>query len=455
MFAFHETTRKRICRTGFFALCLAPTCATAAWIADHHLPWRAAAAARRLSDRYHLSVQLSDYREPRPSLLRTAAATIIDPQTSAPLLKLTGVESHRGESLALSIDEVSLSVADLPALAERLEWSLRRSDARRIDLHIKQVTLTAPVITQLHQLKATIERDVAGKLELRLLAYATATPAVDAKPLRLSLETHAASDGDAEHALVKLETQQNALPASLLAPLVPGAAALNDTATFTGIVTWKGSHSFGGPTMPTWEGALTGQFAGVDLARLIPPASSHKLRGTATLELTDCRWHDARFTRLAGTLVANLGAQFNGDFLFAARTFLGCGIGAEFSELQAAYERFAKRELIESDVALRAEFHPLDSFGCQFDIDAAGIVIAPLQARNNGQVDSTGALAVASGQPLLLAAKDRQASAESGAFTPVRLPAASWLQFMANSTPQWLPFTPEAVETARRLPRPE
>lgn len=461
MFAFHETTRKRICRTGFFALCLAPTCATAAWIADHHLPWRQAAAALRLSDRYHLNVELTGFREPRPDLLRTAAATLTDPKAAAPLLKLTGVETHRGEALALSIDEVSLSVADLPALAERLEWSLQRTDARRIDLLVKQVTLTAPVITQLHQLKATIERDAAGKLRLRLLAHTTATPAADAKPLGLSLETNAppadASADAAEHVVVTLDTQQNSLPIALLAPLVPGATALNETAAFTGIVTWKSSHSLGGPTQPTWEGALRGKFAGVDLAKLIPPASSHKLQGSATLELADCRWRDDRFTRLAGTLVANPDAQLNGDFLFAARKFLGCRIGADHPELQAAAERFADPRLprAEEDATLAASSHHLDRFACQFDLDAAGIVIAPRAPQEDSSGAAADVLAVANGHPLLLAAADRQASAESGVFTPVRLPAASWLQFMANSTPQWLPFTPEAVETARRLPRPE
>lgn len=458
MFAFHETTRKRICRTGFFALCLAPTCATAAWIADHHLPWRSAAAARRLSDRYHLSVQLTGFREPRPSLLRTAAATIIDPHAAAPLLKLTGVETHCGETLALSIDEVSLSVADLPALAERLEWSLQRTDARRIDLLIKQLTLNAPVIIQLHQLKATIDRDAAGKARLRMLAHTTATPAADAKPLGLSLETHVASENaDAAHAVVTLDTQQNSLPIALLGPLVPGAAALNETATFIGIVTWKNSHSLGVPKTLAWEGALRGQFTGVDLARLIPPASSHKLQGTATLELTDCGWRDARFTHLAGTLVAAPDARLNGDFLFVARRYLGCRVGTENRELHAAAERFAVADLrlprAEEDAALAAEFHHLERFACQFDLDAAGIVIAPYASPEDSAGEATEGLAIANGHPLLLAAADRQASAESGVFTPVRLPAASWLQFMANSTPQWLPFTPEAIETARRLPR--
>ncbi|WP_428306316.1 hypothetical protein [Lacipirellula sp.] len=455
MFAFHETTRKRICRTGFFALCLAPTCATAAWIVDHHLPWRQSAAARRLSDRYYLQVQLADYREPRPNFLRTASATLTAPDATAPLLKLTGIETHRGETLALSIDELVLSVADLPALAEQLEWSFQRTDARRIYLLVKQVTLTAPVITQLHQLQATIERDAAGKLGFRLIAHTTATPAADAKPLRLSLEPRAASEGAPEHAVVELDTQQNGLPASVLAPLVPGAAALNNTATFTGRVTWTSSHSLSGPTTLAWEGDLRGKFTGVDLSRLIPQPSSHKLQGTATLDLTVCRWRDARFTHLAGTLVANSGAQLNGAFLFAARTFLGCGIGVEFKELQSAYDRFVNRQATEADAALRTEFHHLDRFACEFDLSDQGIVIAPSVSQEDAPAEAGAVLAVADGHSLLLAAPDHQASAKSGVFTPVRLPAASWLQFMANSTPHWLPFTPEAIETARRLPRPE
>ena len=68
-----------------------------------HLPWRDAAAARRLSDRYHLDVLLADWQDPRPSMTRLAGVTLAEPGAADPLLKLAGVETHRrGDALILS-----------------------------------------------------------------------------------------------------------------------------------------------------------------------------------------------------------------------------------------------------------------------------------------------------------------------------------------------------------------
>lgn len=471
MFAFHETTRKRTCRTAFFALCLAPTCATAAWIADHHLPWRTAAAARRLSDRYHLEVALAGSQEPRPRMTRTAAVTLAAPSAADPLVKLTGVETHRrGAALLLSINELALAVADLPALAERLEWSLARTDAARIELHVNTLALQpaggAPPVT-LHQLKGIIERDAQQHPRLKLIAHldgkASLSPSVDVpneptqpaaqQELRppavsLTVETLPASDDkSAPQRTITLDAQQAAIPVALLAPLIPGAAGLNPDATFAGVVTWKPvvQKQTDEPTEPALAGALRGQLADVDLARLLPKNSSHILQGRATIDLAAYHWQGDQLQQLAGTLTAS-DAQANGSFLAAAPSYLGCPPGEPLKPALAAAQRLAEQRRAgqdpsPEDAALLSATHELPHLACRFTLDAAGLAIEP-HIPAASQLPA-GTLAASADAPILFCPQLKQNE---------RLPAVAWLQFIASPPGAWIPFTPETLETARRLP---
>lgn len=464
MFSLHETTRKRTCRTAFFALCLGPTCATAAWIADHHFPWRDAAAARRLSDCYHLDVTFADWQDPRPHTTRLAAVTLAEPGHVGPLLKLNGVESRRrGDSLSLSVNEATLAIADLPALAARLAYSLHRAPAAKIELHIRQLVLSAsagdgePVT--LHRVQGVIERDQHDAPRLQLIAHLAAQPAADARPIVLAVARSAAlTSGDGKHVdasngaekreapahVVTLNTQQHALPVALLAPLVPGVAALNDGATFTGIVTWHVGADVANAT-----GNLYGRLEAVDLAGMLPRNSPHLLTGIAAVELTDCRWHGAQFQRLAGTLTT-ASAAANGSLLMAAPIYLGCHPGDALKSIQAAAaraaeERRAGREPAEEDSAQVAANHQLSHFACRFNLDSAGLAIEPhLPAGSTLPADT---LAAEREQPILFCRPTVEAA---------RLPAVAWLQFIASPPgPWWIPYTPATLETARRLPTPQ
>ena len=457
MFSLHETTRKRTCRTAFFALCLAPTCATAAWIADHHLPWRDAAIARNLSDRYHFDVTFADWQEPRPSMTRLAGVALAEPGAADPLLKLTGVEAHRrGDALVLAIDEVALAVTDLSPLAARFDWLLSRTPATKIELRIERATLAAsddaPVIT-LYQLRGAIERHGDAPPRLQAIAHLTENPSPDAKPIGLTYELAATTSVDveahqaanaavpvAQQPVVTLNTQQNAIPVALLAPVVPGIAALNNAATFTGVVTWRASD----------VGELHGRLDGVDLAGILPADSPHKLTGTATLELTDCQWQGEHLQRLVGAFAAT-DAQANDSFLAATHGYLACRpVDSMLPTLVAAQrlaeQRRAGHELSPEDAALLDATHKLTHLACRFTLDAAGLAIEPhIPAASTLPADTLAAIEY---QSVLLCPQLTESK---------RLQAAAWLQFIASPPPpgQWLPYTPEALETARRLPTPQ
>src|SRR5262245_13307648 len=102
MFAFHETTRKRICRTAFVVFCLAPTLAMAAWIIERRLPSRAATQAARLGSLLQVRAELEGYREPRPQSVRCEVLTLKDSAADRSLLRLNGPRLH-GSGGAYSI----------------------------------------------------------------------------------------------------------------------------------------------------------------------------------------------------------------------------------------------------------------------------------------------------------------------------------------------------------------
>lgn len=455
MFAFHETTRKRICRTAFFALCLAPTCATAAWIADHYLPWRQTAAARRLSDRYHLAVTLADWQDPRPNMTRLASVSFAEPGAADPLLNLSQVETHRrGDVLVVSIGELTLRIADLPTLAARLRWTLARTPAQKLEFHIKKISLQkaatgGPGLLTLHRLQGVIERDPAKHPRIRLLAHlaeqanapaeTTATelaPPAPPKPVGISVET-VTKAGAPPRQVIAFDTQQNAVPVALLAPLIPGSSALADTATFNGIVSWQVDMTPKRVAVVT--GSLRGRVEQLDLATLLPPHSPHTLRGAASIELTDLHWQGEQLHRLAGTLTGADG-EVSRTLLDAAVKYLICSRG---EQLAAAGE---------GATPLAAPL-AIDAIACRFELDKSGFALWGAVEQN--ERIPAGCIATSGGQTLLL--QPPFMPSRDGAPPPAgkevsRLPLASWIQFIDSPVGPWIPYSPAALDIAERLP---
>jgi hypothetical protein len=109
-----------------------------------------------------------------------------------------------------------------------------------------------------------------------------------------------------------------------------------------------------------------------------------------------------------------------------------------------AEQRRAGHELSPEDAALLDATHQLTHLACRFTLDAAGLAIEPhIPAAS---MLPAGTLVAIEDQSVMLCPEESK-----------RLQAAAWLQFIASPPPpgQWLPYTPEALETARRLPLPE
>ncbi|MEQ8835611.1 MAG: hypothetical protein RID07_02270, partial [Lacipirellulaceae bacterium] len=115
----HETTRKRICRLGFFLLCLAPTVVTSGWIGSHYLPGSHERLEASLAERLRVTPKLAAQQNPKPGLTRFSFATLAD------FAAANQVELRKlGDLHVVQIKEASLkleSLGELLKVAAR-EW---------------------------------------------------------------------------------------------------------------------------------------------------------------------------------------------------------------------------------------------------------------------------------------------------------------------------------------------
>ncbi len=422
MFAFHETTRKRLCRTAFVILCVAPTLATAAWIVDRRLPSRAATQAARLGGLLQVHAELAGYREPRPGSRRCDALTLADSTTARPLMKLESPRIHGGAGAwSISAETATVDADELSALAPKVAAWLALPELQAVELRIRQFSINLPAVAgrsarpefMLGDVQARFDRDATGVARLRLAIRPPNSPADDKAPVRLTVERSTASPGASIRAL--LETPATPLPASALAAVVPGFNGLNAEATLTGTVEWTIDHA-------GVAGVAKGRLDDVAIASLLPVGSPHAAKGLATVTLSQWRWRGDRLERLQGAATAD-DVQLSASLVAAAAKYLYC---AEVADGVA--------------VAGTAPMIAIDRLACHFVLDHRGLTLSGDLPQSVAA--PTGCLATSRREPLLLQPPY------------VDIPAGAWVQFVAGPASSWLPATHAAVRMAQRLPLP-
>src|SRR5688572_28613413 len=145
MFALHETTRKRVCRAAFFALCVAPTLAMASWMASYHWPGRHGRLSRELGRTLDVHVKLADWREPRPQTVRTSGMTLSDGATGRALVNVTRLEMQTGRgSQVLRIDEAIVDASQLNQVACKVDRWLRLLPPEAQEVQCRRLVIRLP-----------------------------------------------------------------------------------------------------------------------------------------------------------------------------------------------------------------------------------------------------------------------------------------------------------------------
>jgi hypothetical protein len=422
MLHLHETTRRRVGRVALIALCAAPTLAMTAWIAWRLLPGGDARQSHRLSTMLQATVAATEWRQPRPNVVRIASLSLGDAaEGSATFGEARGLQWRFGGGRCVaSLDSATVTCCRMTRLAKPFAAWLDQLATPSLQVRCRQLELraggTAPggATAVLHGVQVDVERDAAGIVRCRLTGRA-AKGAAATSQIRLTLEH---SSGGVPTIHVMLDTAEAPVSASLLACVAPGFDRLGAQATFTGMI---GGRTDG----ETFVGAATGRLEQVDLAAALPAGSPHTVRGEATVELSELKWRGDRVALLAGRIDAR-DALVSPSLPAAAAEYMRC-----------PHERVMLRGGLDSG---HDKLIAVDRLNCRFRLDGEGLLLTGDAASEENSWP--GCLATSGGRPL--------------AFEPGEgpMPAGAWIQFLLGPSQSWLPATRQAVDIAERLPLP-
>lgn len=349
MFAFHETTRRGLCRLAFWLLCVLPACAIGAtsWWVDSD-SYRLA-AEQQLSTRFGLAVTFDQIAWTQPDGMRFGKLKLADPETGALLATAVSIEVvERERSLLLSAEGLELHAARLDGLQELVNRQLRlgkpedriRATTNRLVVVLNdqsRITLESAwaqcdftrTAAQARVEFRPVDREHSGVVALRVVRNRQTTPP---------------SVG------FEIDATQAPLPCSLLAPFVPAIARLGDTCRFRG-----GMWGIAGPQ--GWNAELVGKslFEAVDLTTLVAESFPAQLAGQATLVLD--------------------GAKMVGGHIEQVHGELKCGGGTIHRELAKTLAEDLTLDAASAGKTFGAN-HPFSELAFRFALDAEGLLIS-------------------------------------------------------------------------------
>ncbi len=362
MFPLRDTSRRRICLAAFFALCVVPTVIVLACGLVRHLPGHARAEAKRLGRHLGHKVSLTRVRHLQPGVAVYEGLELSDPETGKRLVRCPRLEvrwettAHATgptrQRLTLAASQAEIEAADLKPLGQLVHGAL----TGRLACFQSPLRLTAGEVTlrrgetalTLTHLEGKIERLPDGSqadVAFRVGGFETPKPVQIRIARSHPIEPATTSGG--------LYTGEGALPCSWLGLGFPELEALGPEARFRGYL-WVNESPQGR------GGELAGQFAGLDLERLVAAHFPHTLRGTATVTIQQALVQQGRLLEATGSLTAGPGV-ISRSLVDAAADRLGMERAAALggSEEPVPYDRLAVSFRIDSDgLQLRGECPP-------------------------------------------------------------------------------------------------
>jgi hypothetical protein len=300
MFSLHETTKIRLCRAAFLALCIGPVCAVLAWSVVIQLPWYRHAHEQALANRLGWQTKLTEVTTPQPGLVLYRGLELIDPSNGQPLARLPFVEIEtEGEGLVVRLP--------FPAIVNgtRLDafWALVR-DLARTSSEAQHVRFEAQNLT-LHlaggdQTFTNLVGQIAGdsSQSLAKLSFNRAVSgAAMSEPCEVTLTRRL-------HATVPIHsidfsTGPTPLPTGLIAAIWPGVERFGKECHFAGSVSAIEQSG-------AWHTQLDGQLTQIDLEQVLGKLP-HKLTGFAAARLERVTIVDGRLEQAAGSVSAGPG----------------------------------------------------------------------------------------------------------------------------------------------------
>jgi hypothetical protein len=313
MFSLHETTRIRLCRAAFVALCLGPLCAVLAWSVVVQLDWYRQAHEGAIGARLGWTARLDEASTPRPHLMLYRGLDLSDPNNGQLLARLPFVEiDSSGEAVVVRLPYPAIVNGTRLDAFWKLAQELARSagaahvrfEARNLTMHLDDGEQS---FTDLLGEFDGNEGQALGKLSFcRALAGSQASEPCE---VMLTRSRHA---GSLVHS-IELSTGNTPLPSSLIASIWPGALQLGKTCAFAGRISAIEQSGM-------WRTEFRGELTRIDLDLLVSPFP-HKLSGLASARLDRVTIVDGRLENAAGSFTAGPG-EISRSLVQSAETHL-------------------------------------------------------------------------------------------------------------------------------------
>jgi hypothetical protein len=408
-----EHTRRRICRSAFLALALAPTLATCIWAAYRvsplHTTQQRLLWEQRLETHLGLHAAIQSVSSPRGDLVLLSHITLFDPDSQRQVLKARLVELARRESgWVIIVSQPEIAEGQFFRLWQILDERYLRGllPPEAVQIAAGEVTVHDwPSSTTFSDVCCTLqptEQGAAALLDFRVAGIDMPQTA----QLRFERNRQLFPPRTRWH----LNTGGTPLPCAMLADYCTSLAVLGPDSRFQGTM-WAEASQEG------WAGEVAGRFLHVDLQQVIEPFP-HKLSGAAELVLNCVRFEAGRLTAADGYLRATGGV-----------------IG---TKLIAAFAKGFGAKVVDRPAPNDGPYHVYTELAVGFQLDEAGI-------RLDGLCD-----APSSGVLLL----DRLGPLASLRRTDA-VPAMTLATVLSPHDELNVPATREAHLVARMLPLPE
>ena len=355
MFRLHETTRRRLCRTAFVLLCVAPPVAIGGWGALERLSRETTRCQRQLSEQLGLHATLVRVEHPRPGVTRYVGLELTDPETGQTVFRAKQAELTAPVAGAkigqVVLVEPQFEAERLESLRQLLLRAVRREFSQR-DVEWRVSAATVEVHTSTGPLSLV---DASGGFTSAAMGsqawirfYPTGaekTPRGSDQRVQVRLVRN--RQGDLPYTGFALFTHGAELPCDPLLQLVGLDARLGAKSRFRGYAEDAGANEIPDVAVVCneagWDATVRGCFVDVDLRRLIGPKSPHQMDGRATLNVAYAKFERGRLAEAECSLVAGPG-RVSRSLLTAAIEELGMrGAEPTAGTGLVSYEQLAAR----------------------------------------------------------------------------------------------------------------
>ena len=297
MFPLHESTQRWICRVVFTALCVAPTTSLLAYALWLKTPVHRNLQAADLSHATGTSISLDQLQYPLPATARLTNVVLKHAESGEELARVHELELHRRDGMLI------VRAAQPQVKAHQLDelW-------RQISQHLMQESFPACNAVRLIAHDVTLSSDDGAAQTFALLeAEFNSLDGQRTFDLKYRLaETEA--ELSAVFRLVQMRdvtklywsTGGAKLSLAPWASQWPALQSLGEDCQFRGTVSLTRSDEGA-------SGKLAGELTNVNLDRLVSRRFTHKLSGSAAIDVQSAEFEDDRLVRLDANVAAGPG----------------------------------------------------------------------------------------------------------------------------------------------------